>query len=81
MSGDPLANPDEFITLREIAREMGKTYNAVHRWCRGGKYSLANGHYVKLECWQTELGLVSTQSALVRFRHRLNDPGYSPLVS
>ena len=84
MNGDPLANPSGHntpIPLRDLAQRLDKTYNTVHRWCRGGKFSLTNGHFIKLECWQTELGLVSTQAALVRFRQRLNDPQYSPLVS
>lgn len=83
MDGDPLATlsdsgPNRLMSLREIADATGKTYNTVLSWCRAGRLSKINGHYVRLKCWQTESGLVSCQQALVRFRQQLNEPLYSP---
>lgn len=65
-------------TLYDMAKRLGLPYMTIYRRCTIGRRGVS-GHIVKLERWLNERGWVTSDSAVERFRQRLNDPEFVPL--
>ncbi len=67
----PVPPCEQWITFKQAAKMMNIPMHRLYTAKNDGRKS-PTGENVKLECWRTLAGIVTTQEALNRFHRRIS---------